>query len=393
MATFGAQLRELRTARGLSLSALADQLHYSKGYLSNLERGNKRPNEDLARLCDDALGARGDLIAAAHLDAMASRDATPWQTAELISRIQASDTTPGTLDMLAATVNELCCEYPYRDAADLRSEAHGWLNHVGRLLKKPVGLREHTELLVNAGWLALLIGCLEYDMGMRAAAESTRAAAKQIGDEAGHAEITGWSWEMAAWFALTQGRYRDVLAASDAGRVTDRGHSVHVQLIAQEAKARARLGDVEGLTADLELGREILASLPRPQRTDHHFVVDPDKWAFYAMDAYRLSGDEPHAREYAGIVLDTCITPDGIERAPMRVAEARLTLATIASRDGDLDAAVDMGLKGINGHRRRSLPSLLLVAGELDSELQKRYPHEGPTNEYREALRALHRPD
>lgn len=390
MSTFGQQLRELRTARGMSLGALADATHYSKGYLSNVERGNKRPNEDLARACDEALDARGDLIAAAHLDIAASRDATPWQTAELLSRLKASDAAPGTLDMLHATVSELCCEYPYRDAADLRSEAHGWLNHIGRMLRKPVGLREHTELLVSAGWLALLVGCLEYDMGMRAAAESTRAAAMQLGDEAGHAEIAGWAWEMAAWFALTQGRYSDVLAASQAGRSVDRGHSVHVQLIAQEAKARARIGDAAGVTADLELGREILAKLPRPERTDHHFVVDPDKWSFYAMDAYRLSGDETRATEYARIVLDTCITPDGVERAPMRVAEARLTLATFASRQGDLDAAVDLGLRGINGHTRRSLPSLLLVAGELDSELQKRYPHEAPTAHYREALRALH---
>lgn len=291
--------------------------------------------------------------------------------------------------MLSATVSELCCEYAHRDAADLRNEAHGWLNHVGRMLRKPVGLREHTELLVNAGWLALLVGCLEYDMGMRAAAESTRAAALQLGDEAGHAEIVGWSWEMAAWFALTQGRHRDVLAAAEAGRSVDRGHSVRVQLIAQEAKARARLGDA-GVTSDLEAGREILAKMPRPERSDHHFVVDPDKWAFYAMDAYRLYGDERRATEYAHVVLDTCITPDGVERAPMRVAEARLTLATFASRHGDLDTAVDMGLHGINGHTRRSLPSLLLVAGELDSELQKRYPHEPATAQYREALRALH---
>lgn len=390
MGTFGERLRELRIKRGLSLSELAQRTHFSKGYLSNLERGNKPPNEDLARLCDEALNARGDLIAAAHLDHMASRDATPWQTAELLSRIQASDTAPGTLDMLHASVSELCCEYPYRDAGDLRSEAHGWLTHVGKLLKKPVGLHEHTELLVSAGWLALLIGCLEYDLGMRAAAESTRAAAKQLGDEAGHSEIVGWSWEMAAWFALTQGRYRDVLAASLAGRSADRGHTVHVQLIAQGAKAQARLGDVEVLTADLEKGREILARMPRPERTDHHFVVDPDKWSFYAMDAYRLSGDETRAREYAEIVLDTCITPDGVERAPMRIAEARLTLATIASRNGDLEAAVDMGLRGVNGHTRRSLPSLLLVAGELDSELQRRYPQEAQTQEYRDALRGLH---
>jgi hypothetical protein len=39
---------------------------------------------------------------------------------------------------------------------------------------------------------------------------------------------------------------------------------------------------------------------------------------------------------------------------------------------------------------RRSLPSLLMVAGELDGELQRRYPNETATEAFREALRAVH---
>ena len=62
-------------------------------------------------------------------------------------------------------------------------------------------------------------------------------AARQLADEAGHSEIIGWTYEMTAWFALTQGRYRDVIAAAQAGQAVDRTHGVHVQLIAQEAKA------------------------------------------------------------------------------------------------------------------------------------------------------------
>ncbi|NBH03695.1 helix-turn-helix transcriptional regulator, partial [Amycolatopsis sp. SID8362] len=38
-ATFGAELRRLRHAAGLSLTELADRVHYSKGYLSKVETG------------------------------------------------------------------------------------------------------------------------------------------------------------------------------------------------------------------------------------------------------------------------------------------------------------------------------------------------------------------
>jgi len=50
-----------------------------------------------------------------------------------------------------------------------------------------------------------------------------------LGTEAGNAKIMGWAYEMAAWFALTQGDYRGVIVASEAGREIAGGHSVTVQ--------------------------------------------------------------------------------------------------------------------------------------------------------------------
>jgi WD40 repeat protein/transcriptional regulator with XRE-family HTH domain len=58
---FGAALRRARAERGLSLSALARLVHYSKGYLSKIENGGKPPTADLARRCDEALRAGGAL--------------------------------------------------------------------------------------------------------------------------------------------------------------------------------------------------------------------------------------------------------------------------------------------------------------------------------------------
>ncbi|MCB5169686.1 helix-turn-helix domain-containing protein [Streptomyces bambusae] len=62
---FGPALRRLRTERGLSLSALARLVHYSKGYLSKIENGGKPPTGDLARSCDAVLRAGGALAALA----------------------------------------------------------------------------------------------------------------------------------------------------------------------------------------------------------------------------------------------------------------------------------------------------------------------------------------
>ncbi|MGW5471435.1 helix-turn-helix domain-containing protein [Streptomyces chartreusis] len=58
---FGAELRRLRIAAGLTLAQLASSVHYSKGQLSKIETGQKRPSPELARLCDATLDADGAL--------------------------------------------------------------------------------------------------------------------------------------------------------------------------------------------------------------------------------------------------------------------------------------------------------------------------------------------
>ena len=69
----------------------------------------------------------------------------------------------------------------------------------------------------------------------------------------------------------------------------------------------------------------------------------------------------------------------------MRMAEARLTLAAVAARGGELEQAVTTGISALGG-ARKSLPSLLMVAGELDGELARRYPGESEAADFREVL-------
>jgi DNA-binding XRE family transcriptional regulator len=61
LADFGATLRRLRQQRRMSLSDLAEVVHYSRSHLSRIENGRKRPSLDLARWCDGALDTGGVL--------------------------------------------------------------------------------------------------------------------------------------------------------------------------------------------------------------------------------------------------------------------------------------------------------------------------------------------
>jgi hypothetical protein len=179
-----------------------------------------------------------------------------------------------------------------------------------------------------------------------------------------------------------------VLDATAAGAAVAGQDSVVVQLIGQEAKAYGRMGDVQAVRTALDRGSRQLRELPMPNRNDNHFEVDPDKWVFYAMDAYRLAGDTRMAEEFAHEVIRKSTFNDGYERSPMRVAEARLTLAIVECRRGELERSINLGLIALDGDRK-SLPSLLMIAGELDAELSQRWPDEDRVEDFREAVRML----
>ena len=70
---FGEELRRKRLTAGLSLAQLAHIVHYSKAQLSKVERGIKMPSRDLARLCDAALDASGELVSLARPDPASRR--------------------------------------------------------------------------------------------------------------------------------------------------------------------------------------------------------------------------------------------------------------------------------------------------------------------------------
>ena len=226
-------------------------------------------------------------------------------------------------------------------------EGRARLRRVGSFQGQRLTLNQHREILMLAGWITLLIACVEYDSGDRQAAESTRQAALSLGTEADHAEIRAWAHEIRAWIALTTGNYHDAVSAARAGIETAPHHSVAIQLSAQEAKAWARIGDRRSTEVALDKGRRLLEAMPYPDNLDHHFVVDPTKFDFYMMDCYRHLAEDHLAGALATEVIQASADFDGTERAPMRLAEARMTMGVIAARQGDLEQAIHHGMQAL----------------------------------------------
>ncbi|PWV44545.1 XRE family transcriptional regulator [Nocardiopsis sp. L17-MgMaSL7] len=309
-------------------------------------------------------------------------------TPDLLARLRRSAVDQATLESLRLTVDRLCSDYPVVGAQQLLTEGRAWLTRLADLLDLRVSLTQHREILSLAGTLALLVGCLEQDIGRTPAAESTRRSALTLGKEAGDTNVVGWAHEMHCWFSLTRGDYRTVLTSAEEG-IEAAGHqSVSVQLYAQQAKAWARIGDRRRVEVSLDRGRALLEELPPPMDPSHHFVVDPAKYDFYAMDVLRRSGNDRLADGLADEVLSTSTDWSGRLVSPMRAAEAYVTKGVVAARSGDLEGAITYGHQALEG-TRQSVPSLLMVGQELGQVLTEQYKDEQEAQDYVEELRSL----
>lgn len=391
MSEFTDELCRLMTARGVGVRELARRVPCNPGYVSQLRNGRKRPSAQIAERLDAVLEAGGRLVATASARESAEVQGTvgrvPDDAAELIElmrRAERSDVGSGTLESLQMVTDRLCRAYPTVSAPLLRDDARKYLRCTVGLLDKRKTLHQYRDLLVNAGWLAALLACVYFDAGQPLSAEAARRMTAQLGEQAGHSELVAWSFEIAAWFALVEGRFDDTLALCEAGLARAGASNAGVQLTLQASRGYARMGDSRAVEM-LAAGRAILNRIPPPSHPEHHFVFDRDKYEFYTATIYTWLGtDDAAAAENAREVVARCHGPGGVVRWPTRLSTTLVNLAQLAGRRGDLDEAVGLGESALRCGRRSA--ELLPRAAEFEQRLTRRYPHERLVKEFGDAL-------
>jgi transcriptional regulator with XRE-family HTH domain len=378
MSEFGREVARLLAERGMSLRQAARLTHYDVSYLSKVINGRKAGSPQLAAALDKVLDAGGELAVLA--GAPEKITLADVELIELARRAEASDLGSGTLELLDAAVDRMCRDYPTEDPVELSQQAARHLRYVTNLLGGQLTLAQHRELLVMSGWLAALLACTCYDAGDARAAETARVMTRDFGTQAGHAQLVAWSFEIAAYFALVEGRYRDTVALSEAGLEHAGATNAAVQLALQAARGYARVGDPRAREA-LSAGNAVLGRLPVPEHPEHHFVFDRGKYEFYAGTILTWLGDDDTALEHAEEVMRQCEAAGGW---PMRLGMSLLDVGVLAGRHGDLDEAVSHGIAALTLPRRSA--QLLPRATELRDQLAGRYPGERLVAEYGELL-------
>jgi transcriptional regulator with XRE-family HTH domain len=339
MSDLGSELRRLLAERGMSLRDLARHVPCDSGNLSKIARGQKRPSPELAARLDEVLGAGGRLAALAPAGAPGALS-TDLDLIELARRAEASDLGSGTLELLNAAVDDMCRDYPGAEAAALSARAGQHLRYVTRLLAGRVTLAQHRELLVIAGWLSALIACTCYDTDDAVATRTACRMTRQFGSQAAHAVLVAWSFEIAAWFALVDGRYPETVALSETGLKHAGVTSAGVQLSVQAARGCARMGDTRAAQG-LQASRTRLDPLPAPEQHGDRFVFDGAKYEFYVATILTWLGSDDAATEaHAREVVRQCSKVGGW---PTRPGTMRLNLGLLAARRGHLDEAISHG--------------------------------------------------
>lgn len=372
-----------RQPHGVTLERAADGLHIPGRMFGIAPReweGNARDGQVRGELAESGLVLRGAPTSVAGAG----------EDFEILMMIHESDRTdigPGTLDSLHALFHKLCRDYPSVGAPELADKLKRLYLRVMQLRQGRITLAQHKELIAISAWVAALLACVEWDMNEREAAETARAATLRFANEIGHSELAAWSYEMEAWFALTEERYADVTRIAKSGQEIGGLNSAIVQLTMQEARGWSRLGQKSLAEAAMHRGHEMMQQLPRAD-DPRHFVYDPSKFPFYVASCYQWLGEDARAEEYAQRVISECAENGTTERSPMRMAEIYITLGLVETHRRDVHAAVHAGTQALT-YERQTQPHLLVRIAEFHSALMNAFPDASEAHDFDEKFTAL----
>jgi transcriptional regulator with XRE-family HTH domain len=294
LSLFGPELRRRRQEAGLSLARLAEQVHYSKSYLSKVETGQKPAGAALARRCDAALNAGGELSALARSTRPAPVPLDPVDDGEVWVVSLAADGAGGFRPMRRRDVLSLgaasflgigfstrATSAAARDESALlaframfdQSRRLGQLTSPGAVLPSVITMTQALRGMASAagsdtrGGLLLLAGrCAEYAGWMSQEAGDDRAAgwwtdrAGELAGAAGDGDLSAYTLIRQAEIALYRDDARHTIALARAAQRPGTLPRVRGLAAQREAQGHALAGDYDACRRLLDQAANLLAT-------------------------------------------------------------------------------------------------------------------------------------
>lgn len=346
----GAELRRRRTDAGLSISALADRIHFSKGFISKVETGLKSPSLDFVRLVDATLGANGELIAmvapAAKASEESSQDSAVGEDRTQVSRIDGSPTASGDTAETALGFDGDASLAAFRSALrNLRdlgqvldpSQVMEMLRPHASVLRQLARTSEPSvarEVSLVASHFAEFAGWMAQEMGDDVAALRWTDEAVELARAAGDKDVVAYAYVRRANIALYQQDSYGTIAFARQALTMECSNRIKGLAAQREAQGHALAGDYDAFRRCLSLSADLLAR--SAVRTTGEMVLGSTKIPDPVGLAEGWSLHDLGRSEEAAKVLTRLLesTPRQALRARARIS-ARLALALATVNDVD----------------------------------------------------------
>jgi transcriptional regulator with XRE-family HTH domain len=273
-------------------------------------------------------------------------------------------------DELVTHYSRTLCTLPparvYDDLLSVRTHAGWLLDSQGR------ATRRRSDVVAAAGWLSNLLAVATSYLGDHAAALVWCGDAERRGREAGHPELGGWAALTKATIVYYQGQARrSVALASQGQKVAPIGTAAHAKLAAQEMRARAMLGDADGMSQAKRRATKAIAKLPPGVATSGVFSITQDEDPPYTATSLLLVRRFDEAVSATNRVIDAVYRPEPRERGEQSSNYARTLLILGLAHAGlrHVDEAAAAGEAALES-ARLVWPTMVL-AGKLDQILTR----------------------
>lgn len=285
----------------------------------------------------------------------------------------------------AQSVSKTSSPRLYDDLLSVRSYANGLL---ARAARKPASHRR--DLVVATGQLSSLLAVCATDLGDHAAALVWCTDTERRGHDSGYPDLLGWASLTRALIAYYQGHAQRSAALAVRGQALTRiGTVAHAKLAAQEMRARAMFGDVNGMVQARTRASAALVGLPGDIATTGAFSIPRAEDPPYTATSLLLVGQYEDAVRATHRVIQTVYRPNIRHAAdqPTSYARSLLILALAeagAGRPAEASAAGTAALRSSHP----VWPTMVLAA-KLDGALADTFPGSEPAAEFRAHYREL----
>ncbi|MET8473773.1 helix-turn-helix transcriptional regulator [Streptomyces sp. NPDC006422] len=285
---FGAELRRLRMNAGLTLTAFAASVHYSKGQISKVETGRKTPTAEFARLCDNALCADGRLIRLAP-PSPPRDEAGERMTGTSVPRDTPSGRPPSRRQVMAmgasaiAVPGHVAGERPEPDLdLDLVSASRGLFDQYRRLgqlsppgallpalaeqtralgeLSARCGGRTRAALLRLASRYAEFAGWMAQESGDDGAALRWTDEAVTLAHAAGDQDLSSYALTRKALISYYQGDGVATVQLAEGALGSRLPYRIRAWAAQHVAQGHALAGDMSTCLSHLDQARELFAA-------------------------------------------------------------------------------------------------------------------------------------